>query len=537
MAMLLQDAIKHDRTERRKMSRKAYAIAVGIRENRVHSLEYGRKLKPGELELLQSFIGDLLDPELTAATLNTETTPSEEHSPLEEQVQRDRIALGNDYLQVMHRLGDRIPPHQWPSQFRLETAPPVEFPAIREWIDQVRQWVAEQDGHVAGLTDLTSPTTPAPPVEVTTVDDFDDGSDDQDWSDNGADPIPPAPVLIPPQPMQFDGVMVPTSPAVVLDPELTYVTNGELQTFKDCQRRWYLTSYLELGQPVRKVTGPAAIGTRFHAALAVWYQPQPGDPWEQFNRGVQDDREMLVDSGASEDELKEFDSDVDLVRAMLEGYFAWVQETSADSGLTIIGPEQVISANPQFPEYPNHRLLAKLDVRVLNERDGSRLFVDHKTVSSFMEAIKTLHMDEQMLHYHLIEWLMIVAEGLDQQIRAAGAMYNMARKVKRTAQAHPPFFQREIVRHNLDQLQAYWRRVRATIRQIEEARSRLAAGEDHLDVVPPRPTRECYWKCEFYTVCPMMDDARARAQDYMNEQLVHLNHLQRYEPDAVGETV
>lgn len=531
--MILQDAVKHDRTVRRKQSRKAYAVTVGITENRVHALEYGRKPKDEELKALAPLIGDLLEEGIIDATLDPSATPSEEQpDPVESEVHAERMTIGTWYLAIMNQLQSRVPPQMWPSQFRMETVPPVEFPAIKEYLAGVSQWLLEQDGY--------APPSPVDDVEasppVGESDDYTDSEDEERWettydsSQNTT--IPPAPDLT-----QGQTVPPPTDGQFTFDPALVYVTNGELQTFQDCQRRWYLESYRELGLPVRKVTGAAAVGTRFHDSVAVWYQPEPGDPWARFNEGVENDREMLEDIGASEELIKDFNSEVDLVRAMLEGYFQWIQEESVDAGLKIIAPEAIISANPQFPEFPNHRLLAKLDVRVEREMDGSRWFIDHKTVQNFMDLIKTAHMDPQMLHYHLIEWLKIVEEGLSQDVRAGGAMHNMARKVKRTATAQPPFYQREEIRHNTEQIQSYWRKVRRVLHQIEEARSRLSRGEHHLDVVPPRPTRDCSWKCEFFAVCPMMDDATARAEDYLSEQFILVNHLARYEPEAAGETM
>lgn len=562
--MNVQDAVIHDRQERRKLSRAKYAAAVGITDGRVHALEHGRRVKAGEIELLTPFIGDLLDPELVAETTDPVTTPRP-NEDTEEQDASDfeRTNLAYAYIDVMKRLGNnRIPPFNWPSQFRLETAPPIEFPAIRQWIQEVSRWLDEEDG-------VQPPPSEPEEIEVVTVED----EDEEQWEEvasvevgdpdvvitPGVDVVPPIPPsLVPPveevapqvgdeitshatitpfgQPTPTE-LLLPEAPALVLDPNTWYVTNGERKTWLECQRRWMLESYHRLGKPTRKVTGAAAVGTRFHRALAAWYQPTPGDPWAVFNADVEADREYLDDLGASDQEKKDLESEIDLVRAMIEGYFEWIQETSADVGLKVVAPEAIIQANPQFPEFPHVRLLAKLDVRVVDERDQARWFIDHKSVQDFISAIRTLRMDEQMLHYHLIEWLKLIEEGLDTEIRAGGAYYNMARKVKRTATANPPFYAREPVKHNVEELRSYWQRVKATVIQMTEARAKLDAGVPHQEVCPPNPTRDCYWKCEFFTVCSMMDDNAGGAQAYMSEQLVEVNPLARYEPEAAGETV
>lgn len=545
--MQVQDAVSKDR-ERRKLSRRKYAEMVGIPEGRVHSLEHGRRLKDGELARLQQYIGDLLDDdEKVAATVNPETTPpvGQPVAGLVDQqiIEDQRNQLASAFLSVMSELGQRIPPYPWPSQFRLETAPLVDFPAIREWVNSVLGWLETQDGVQRGRLEepVTRPPLAGPVIqpEETVPDEEMPGPVEDEEPELSTE----FDTTVTGEEESFGGfvqdtpVEVVTTPEVELVPGIWYVTNGELRTFAECPRRWYLSTYLQLGPPERRVTGPGAIGTRYHKALATWYQPVPGDVWGSFNEDIQNDREYLDDVGAHDERKKQLESEIDLTRAMVEGYFQWVQETSADAGLTVLGPEQIVQANPQFPSYPHVRLLAKLDVRVIDQTDSSRWFMDHKSVDNFLEAMKVLHLDEQMLHYHLVEYLKLVEDGLDLELRAAGGLYNMGRKVKRTSQANPPFYRREPVKHNLPQIQAYWQRVLGKVRKITQARQELDAGYSHLEVCPPHPTRECSWKCEFFTVCPMMDDSTARADDYMREQLVTINPLARYEPDAVGETM
>lgn len=564
-----KDALAYDRQHRRHLSRRLYAEKIGLTETRVHAIEHGRKLKPGELELLMPFIGDLLNPELAAATSDPDVTPDDNNPvPDQERAKADaeRQEIGYKYLALFHRLGSRVPPYAWPSQFRLETAPPIEFPAIREWIDSVNIWLDEQDGAMATpdplLLEEPEPEPPAPvpepvpepasipeppaveepPAAVLGDGEADEDEEDTEWetvAEAGSDDAVVAPLSILAPVPQFTSEAAPEGgPGVPnLAGDLWYLTNGERSTWLDCQRRWYLQSYRRLGLPTRQVTGAAAVGTRFHKALATWYQPDPGDPWTTFEVSVAEDREYLQDVGGSEAKLAQFEKEVNLVRAMLEGYFQWVQETGADVGLRVIAPEAVLETNPQFPGYPQVRLLAKIDVRVVDERDGSRWFVDHKSVGSFSDAIKGLPQNPQMMHYHLVEYLKLVEMGLTGETRIGGAIYNMARKVLRTAKAEPPFYQREKVTHNLPQLQAYWLQVLGTVEQIATARARLDAGQDHRQVTPPRPHKDCSWKCEFFHLCPMMDDDTARPEDLITEQLVTVNPLARYEPEAVGETL
>ncbi len=57
------------------------------------------------------------------------------------------------------------------------------------------------------------------------------------------------------------------------------------------------------------------------------------------------------------------------------------------------------------------------------------------------------------------------------------------------------------------------------------AEDRLVGGEDHHDVVPPRATRDCLWKCPFLSVCPAFD----RGED---AEFVLQVYYQTEDPDA-----
>ena len=53
--------------------------------------------------------------------------------------------------------------------------------------------------------------------------------------------------------------------------EIIRLSNSELQTFKDCRRRWWLNYYRRLQPKQKDMTGALALGTRIHAALDAHY--------------------------------------------------------------------------------------------------------------------------------------------------------------------------------------------------------------------------------------------------------------------------
>ena len=175
--------------------------------------------------------------------------------------------------------------------------------------------------------------------------------------------------------------------------------------------------------------------------------------------------------------------------------------------------------------------MGKLDIEAERTYDDSLLFLDHKTVQSISDSASRLHMDEQMLHYHLIKYLkeLELAEAEQRPMRMVdGALYNMLRKVKRTARATPPFYDRVEIRHSHDELQAYYRRVWGEVRDILETEKRLET-EDPRVVAYPRPSRDCSWKCEFFPVCPLIDTAPAAAEAMLAGAYEHQDPLDRYQ--------
>lgn len=318
------------------------------------------------------------------------------------------------------------------------------------------------------------------------------------------------------------------------------ITNSQAAAFKRCKRKWWLSWYRGLQPRVRNLTGPLATGSRVHYALQSWYvgdDVQRVDPRDALERALTEDWTTIYNDAVAKGHddfvlaglTDEFNKVATLERAMVEGYVEWLQETGADSELKIISSEAPVVAHLFDYTYVSGltqsvNTAGLLDARVVRTSDNVRLFIDHKTVGDLTSPVKTLPQNEQMLHYHLLEWL----ASSDGEERCDGALYNMLRKVKRTAQAKPPFYDRAEVRHNVHELESYKRRLVATTRDIMHARERLDNGAEHLDVAYPTPTGNCTWDCDFYKVCTMFDDG-SRVEDALESLYVKVNPNERYD--------
>lgn len=286
-------------------------------------------------------------------------------------------------------------------------------------------------------------------------------------------------------------------------------SNSEVQTFKRCRRKWWLTYYRNLVPLRESPTGPRATGNRIHQALALYYVPdgqQRVDPRHALELIVTQHWTDVVNSYANDPDgvpasvAEKFVRDANLERAMVEGYVQWLAESGEDSDIKVIGSEQYVEVDGPH----DTKLVGRLDVRVQRRHDGVAMFMDHKNVADFTRPVRTIHLDEQMLHYHMLEWL----DSEDNEQRCTGALYNMLRRVKRTGQAKPPFYTRLYVPHNEHEIRSFQLRLAGTITDIidvEDELSRATPGTEAM-IVYPTPSMDCDWQCPFVAVCGMFDD-------------------------------
>ena len=280
--------------------------------------------------------------------------------------------------------------------------------------------------------------------------------------------------------------------------EPLHISNSEVQTYKDCRRKWWLSYYRRLQPKSKQMTGALALGSRIHEALDMYYSKNI-PLLDAHSQLVDNDKKILVDAYRDTYDLE---SEAELGRIMLEGYLQWVEENGIDAELEMISTEEIIS----MPLLDNSVVLqGKIDMRVRRKADGVRMFRDFKTVGgSFTDFSSMAHMNEQILTYMMLE----TAQNKDGE-RSEGGIFTMLKKVKRSANARPPFYEQLEVRHNVFALRSFWQRIHGTLSDMLNTRKALDEGGDHRFVAYPRPSRDCKWKCQFFTICPMFDDGSA----------------------------
>jgi hypothetical protein len=477
-----------------KISREKFAEQVGLTHTKLYNIEKGRPMKPEEYQALAPYVTPG-----AAQVEGAPQPPGPKTAPQPAPTPPPAAADPND----VHALTE--------DELEDQLIDPGDVIACE--VDQSDpNGLTCRCGHVA-----TTPNKLASHIGII--------------SGGEADPTPP-----PPPVAEAGAVTPPAAPASVVVPDGVFAaTNSELRTYKDCRRRWYISYYLRLALPAAGFTGVRSVGTRVHAALEAMYPPAgetPENPLVALERVIETDLELFRATNPMPDQLDTFTKEADLCRAMIEGYIEWLAETGADQFIEVIAPEEkvLVPIDMVGPQGEVVMLLGKLDVRIRRTNDGARLFMDHKTVGNLTTPTRTLHMDEQMMHYNLLEYLQLLQAGGTGE-RSDGGLYNMLRKVKRTARATPPFYDRVEVRHSVEVLRQYYTRVIGEITDLLETKKKLDEGQPRNLVAYPHPTNDCTWKCDFFHICPMFDDG-SRVDDYMRENLIQIDPHQRYEIDT-----
>lgn len=315
-----------------------------------------------------------------------------------------------------------------------------------------------------------------------------------------------------------------TEPVLGRFPERVSISNSEIQTFKDCRRKWWLGNYRGLRPKTEDMVGPLPLGTRVHNALEAHYRD--GDNVVEAYTRLQnaDNLKFLeTDQATNSEAVKKFNSESELGRIMVEGYAEWEAENNNDAYFDVVGVERKLSH--VLESQPRVEIIGKVDLQVRRRSDGSRATLDHKTTKGFDDYYKHSHASEQLMTYTNLERL-----NPDDDTKVDGGIYNLLKKVKRSATAKPPFYDRIDVRFNRKQLDSQWIRLQGTVAQMMDARDALDNGADHRFVAYPTPRMD--WKCTttgcpFATICTWFDDGSA-AEEYLADHFKVVDPNARY---------
>lgn len=270
------------------------------------------------------------------------------------------------------------------------------------------------------------------------------------------------------------------------DDGLFWIRQSELASFMNCKRRTWLSYWRGL-QPVQYVTGVADTGTICHVGLEALYNGQ--DPLTAMALWYAEQPELIRPL------LKE---NYDLAVIMVSGYMDWLEETGEDAGMTVTAVEREIEIPFNIVDGVQVMLTGKVDLEYVDMFDQPML-MDHKSVDKIM-TVEAAAMDYQRLTYSVMR---LMEDGTVYK----GAVHNQLRRVKRGPQSKPPYYGRNRVSFNIEQLRNHYKHMMVTVEELVRAKIAMAQYGDHHMLVPPTPGQHCGWICKSHKpACLLMDD-------------------------------
>lgn len=282
-----------------------------------------------------------------------------------------------------------------------------------------------------------------------------------------------------------------------------YIRQSALRSFKTCRRQTMLdyfqdgTGYEKAPDPEAPASGGRDVGQLVHAGVEAYYSGRdPLSPIEAAREAFRSELWAVPGTMISPAWQDAFN----LARIMVEGYVEWVAAEGADVGEETLGVEMPLEAEIGTFSGDLVILTGKLDRLVRDTVTGEYIIEDTKTVQAF-DDLRWLRVADQLLTYNVLLRLQ------ETPIKVNRARHNQIRKVKRTAAAKPPFYNRVEHPFNEVQVQNYWKGMIATIHDMVSCIQEIEANpENHHVFAPPTATRDCTWRCSFLELCPMMSD-------------------------------
>jgi len=290
-------------------------------------------------------------------------------------------------------------------------------------------------------------------------------------------------------------------------------SNSEISTWRECRRKWMLTYYLSLTKRERDVRFPLEVGNLVHGAFEVFY----------LNGGIHSEdsaekaHQFLVDKRAEDlaECIGEHHPTIEKAHrtadACLNSYLNWLDETGVDLNLRIIGAEDKLRMPGPIE---GTELNGRIDLLAEDTITGDIVVIDLKLVSSISDKIRMLHLDTQCKTYALLARLKY-----DRPIKVAFRMVKINQRSAKTKGAQEEEY---VIHLNEEQLGVYTQQLEGIMGDIRKVSNRLDDGDHHQTVAYPSPSDTCSWKCNFFAVCPMMDDPRSDAEWLLND-----NYTQR----------
>lgn len=271
------------------------------------------------------------------------------------------------------------------------------------------------------------------------------------------------------------------------------------------RRDFYFSVFENLERISHKI-GVADIGTFVHAGMQAHYTNR--DPLAAIAKSA-----MIL---ADQDPFltKDIMAAADFGRIIMEGYVEWLEEEALDHGLKPCLVEKRFQALVGVFQSIEVYVSGAIDL-VVEDPNGLIWTIDHKTLQKFSDILPTLPNDFQGQTYDFL----LRAHG----IKSVGFIHNQLKRVKRTAKAIPPFYNRTVVHFNDVQRKHHLWHMQGVASDIVRGLTALdECGEDkelwsqvlhtHFQ---PFYTKDSSWRSDFLDVSILMDTDPEAAADML----------------------
>lgn len=289
-----------------------------------------------------------------------------------------------------------------------------------------------------------------------------------------------------------------------------YFRQSSLSKFRRCRRSFemeYVRNYLPISESEGQCLGARSLGHIVHKGVETHYTG--GNFREVLDAEI--GAKHLEETWSSE-----WADCYELAGIMLEGWEQWLAVTAADAN------EEVLFVEPDLEwEVGEFRgdlvvLTGHPDLVVHNTLNDLIIIDDTKTVTSFSQAL--IHGGQGLTYALMLKMI----HGLDVGMFRT----TQIKKVKRTARAKPPFYERSELFVNPQMLRTHWAQLQGQLDTMVEIVQRWEQEGDtdrvgYDKLVYHNPTKDCTWDCSYLAVCSSMDDG----SNY--QQLLDINYRPR----------
>ncbi len=275
------------------------------------------------------------------------------------------------------------------------------------------------------------------------------------------------------------------------------IRNSEFNRFQRCRRAHHFGYTLNLAPSPgthrrMPLSGQRDAGSAAHAGIQVVHEQGSLNAalaavtsWVDETRSIRLEGELPELSKADDPEWWKVDR---LARAMVEGYVEWLADTGFDAGFTTLCVEEEF----EFVLPNGVVVFGTWDLVGHDSVRGGHVVDDCKTLATF----ETIHPRNQQLLTYCLAWWRLTGEV------PVGAGHRQLRRVLRSGNAKPPFYDYSPLHINERILAAHEKQLMA--RSVDIITARAYDVDSHN--LYPNPTRDCSWDCDFKSVCPMVDD-------------------------------